>query len=130
MKLQPDKADTQVITAYGLGWVSVGFFVEGQPKLEKVTHSFVIGSHGERLDWPGISFGQLNADHFEQLSQFKPELVVFGSGSKLRFPAPALQRALMEARIGLETMDTLAACRTYNILAGEGRHVLVVLLAD
>jgi uncharacterized protein len=130
MKLQPDKADTQVITGYGPGWVSVGFFVNGQPQQEKLTHSFIIGSQGERLDWPGISFDQLAASHFEQLAQLKPELVVFGSGSKLRFASPAHQRSLMQARIGLETMDTLAACRTYNILAGEGRHVLGVFLAD
>ncbi|NJM43111.1 MAG: Xcc1710-like domain-containing protein [Brachymonas sp.] len=130
MKLQPDIADTTIITGYSAGWVSVGFFVNGQPQQEKLTHSFMIGSQGERLDWPGIRFDQLTAEHFEQLANFKPELVIFGSGSKLRFPSPVNQRALMQARIGLETMDTLAACRTYNILAGEGRHVLAVLLAD
>jgi uncharacterized protein len=134
MKLQPDKADTQVITGYGTNeqglWVSLGFFVDGQPRQEKVTHSIAIGSHGERLDWPGISFAQLQAAHFEQLAQLQPELIVFGSGSKLQFPSPAHQRALMQARIGCETMDTLAACRTYNILAGEGRHVVAVLLVD
>ncbi len=130
MKLQPDKADTQVITGYGPGWVSVEVFVDGKPQQEKLTHSIVLGSQGERLDWPGVSFEQLAATHFEQLAAFQPELVVFGSGSKLRFPPPIHQKALMQARIGLETMDTLAACRTYNILAGEGRHVLVVLLAD
>jgi hypothetical protein len=123
MKLQPDKADTQVITGYGTNeqglWVSLGFFVDGQPRQEKVTHSIAIGSHGERLDWSGISFAQL-----------QPELIIFGSGSKLQFPSPAHQRALMQARIGCETMDTLAACRTYNILAGEGRHVVAVLLVD
>jgi uncharacterized protein len=130
MKLQPDKSDTTIITGYGAGWVSVGFFVDGQPQQEKVQHSIVIGSHGERLDWHGIALAQLTPEHFEQLAQMSPELVIFGSGSKLKFPAPNLQRALMQARIGLETMDTLAACRTYNILAGEGRHVLAVLLAD
>jgi uncharacterized protein len=130
MKLQPDKADTQVITGYGPGWVSVGFFVDGQPQQEKLQHSIVIGSRGERLDWPGISHGSLTAEHFEQLAKLAPEMVIFGSGSKLTFPAPALQKALMQARIGLETMDTLAACRTYNILAGEARHVLAVLLVD
>ncbi len=130
MKLQPDKSDTQIITGYGPGWVSIGFFENGQPKQEKLLHSFLIGSHGERADWPGIAFDQLTAEHFEQVAAFAPELVIFGSGSKLRFPSPAYQRALMQARIGLETMDTLAACRTYNILAGEGRHVLAVLLAD
>ncbi len=55
---------------------------------------------------------------------------MFGSGSRLRFPPPALLRALMEKRIGLETMDTLAACRTYNILAGEGRRVISALLIE
>jgi uncharacterized protein len=130
MKLQPDKADTQVITGYGPGWVSVGFFVDGQPQHEKVEHSIVIGSRGERLNWPGVSHALLAAEHFEQLANLAPEMVIFGSGSRLKFPSPDLQRALMTARIGLETMDTLAACRTYNILAGEGRHVLAVLLAD
>jgi uncharacterized protein len=130
MKLQPDKSDVQIINAYGAGWVSVGSMVAGVPKLEKVTHSIVIGSHGERLDWPSVGFAQLSADLFDQLAQIKPELVIFGSGRTLRFPSPALQRTLMAARIGLETMDTLAACRTYNILAGEDRHVLAVLLID
>ena len=54
MKLQPDKTDTQVITGYGLGWVSLGFFVDGQPRQEKVSHSIVIGSHGERLEMLGF----------------------------------------------------------------------------
>jgi uncharacterized protein len=130
MKLQPDKSDTQIINAYGPGWVSVGSFVDGVPRVEKVTSSVVVGSHGERLDWAGIGFAQLSADLFEQLAQLKPELVVLGSGSTLRFPHPSLQRALMAARIGLETMDTLAACRTYNILAGEDRHVLGVFLIE
>jgi len=60
----------------------------------------------------------------------RPELVLFGSGTRLRFPPPAFLRSLMAQRIGMETMDTLAACRTYNILAGEGRHVLVALLIE
>lgn len=130
MKLQPDKSDTQIISAYGPGWISVGSFADGKPLLEKITHSIVIGSHGERLDWQGIGFGNLSADLFDQLAQLRPELIIFGSGASLRFPSPALQRALMAARIGLETMDTLAACRTYNILAGESRHVLGVFLIE
>jgi uncharacterized protein len=130
MKLQPDKSDTQIIHAYGPGWISVGSFVNGAPVLEKITHSIVIGSHGERLEWPGVGFAQLRSELFDQLALIKPELIIFGSGAKLRFPSPALQRSLMAARIGLETMDTLAACRTYNILAGESRHVLGVFLIE
>ncbi len=130
MKLQPDKTSTQIINGYGPGWVSVGSIVDGLPVLEKITSSIVIGSRGERLDWAGVGFDQLSSALFDQLAQIKPELIVFGSGSKLRFPSPALQRTLMAARIGLETMDTLAACRTYNILAGEDRHVLGVFLIE
>jgi len=54
--------------------------------------------------------------------------VLFGSGSALRFPHPHLIRALTEARVGLEAMDTPAACRTFNILAAEGRGVVAALL--
>jgi uncharacterized protein len=53
---------------------------------------------------------------------------VFGSGPSLKFAPPALMRALMQRRIGVETMDTPAACRTYNILVGEGRQVVAALL--
>ena len=54
--------------------------------------------------------------------------MIFGSGSRLRFPPPVWLRGLIERRIGLETMDTAAACRTYNVLAGEHRRVLAALL--
>jgi uncharacterized protein len=54
--------------------------------------------------------------------------VILGTGVKLRFPSPSLTRALVEANIGLEVMDTGAACRTYNILMGDGRRVVAALL--
>jgi len=56
--------------------------------------------------------------------------VIFGSGSRIRFPQPAWLAPLIERRIGLETMDTQAACRTYNILSGEGRKVVAALLIE
>ena len=68
--------------------------------------------------------------HFASLVETNPELVVFGSGNALRFPRQAWIRSLIEARIGVETMDTGAACRTYNILAGEGRRVVAALLVE
>jgi uncharacterized protein len=55
-------------------------------------------------------------------------VVIYGSGASLRFPPAALMRPLIEARIGFETMDSGAACRTYNVLATEGRRVLLALL--
>jgi len=122
MKLQPDKSDTQTVTAYGPGWVAINN--------EKVVESVVIGSRGERFAWNARDFGQLDATHFAQLAALGPELIIFGSGGRIRFPQPAWLAPLMAQRTGVETMDTAAACRTYNILAGEGRHVVVALLVE
>ena len=126
MKLQPDRLDVQSILAYGAGWVGLG----NNGVAEKIDYSIVIGSRGEKFAWNCTRFDQLTAEHFSLLANLKPELVIFGSGARLRFPPPAFLRALMEQRTGLETMDTLAACRTYNILAGEGRHVIAALLIE
>jgi uncharacterized protein len=126
MKLQPDHLDAPSILGYGPGWIGLG----NQGVAEKIGHSIVIGSRGEKFAWDCARFEDLTAAHFERLAETRPELVIFGSGSRLRFPPPALLRSLMEARIGVETMDTLAACRTYNILAGEGRNVVTALLIE
>ena len=126
MKLQPDKLDVQSILGYGPGWVGLGH----NGVAEKVERSIVIGSGGERFDWHCTRFEDLTEKHFSQLATSQPELVIFGSGSRLRFAPPAFMRALMQNRIGMETMDTLAACRTYNILAGEGRRVIAALLIE
>lgn len=78
--------------------------------------------------WPVSGFDDLAEDHFNQLARLTPELVLLGTGARQRFPSPRLHAGLIAARIGLETMDTGAACRTYNILASEGRQVLAALL--
>ena len=122
MKLQPDKFDVQSISGYGPGWVGVNG--------EKITRSVIISSAGERIDWPLERFEDLAAEHFAQLALVDAEVVIFGSGTRLRFPNAAWLRPLMARRIGVETMDTAAACRTYNILAQEGRSVAVALLLE
>ena len=126
MKLQPDRLDVQSILGYGPGWIGLG----SNGVAEKVKRSIVIGSRGEKFDWNCGSFEDLTEEHFTQLAASQPELVIFGSGERLRFAPPAFMRVLMQKRIGIETMDTLAACRTYNILAGEGRRVVAALLID
>ncbi len=126
MKLQPDKTNAQSILGYGPGWVGLGY----NGVAEKIEHSMVIGSGGEKFDWNCARFEDLTEAHFTQLAATRPELIIFGSGSRIRFVPPALLRGLMQQRIGIETMDTLAACRTYNVLAGEGRRVIAALLID
>lgn len=122
MKLQPDRPTVQTISGYGPGWIGVA--------AERFSTSLVIGSRGEMQVWDCSRFEQLQAAHFLPLARLRPELVLFGSGTRLRFPRAEWLHALVELGIGLETMDTAAACRTYNILAGEGRHVVAALLLE
>ena len=83
---------------------------------------------GDVLSWHAESFESLAVEHFARIAALAPELVIFGSGMRLRFPAPSLLRPLIDAGIGVETMDTAAACRTYNVLLAEGRSVVAGLL--
>ncbi|MDP3139105.1 MAG: Mth938-like domain-containing protein [Burkholderiaceae bacterium] len=122
MKLQPDRIELPTLSGYGPGWLGVG--------PEKITHSLILGSAGQRMDWNCRRFDELTPAHFELLATLDTELVIFGSGQRLRFPPTPWLRALIGRRIGLETMDTGAACRTYNILAGEGRSVVAALLLE
>jgi uncharacterized protein len=92
------------------------------------TQSVVVPWTGTVLPWQAADFAALTAVHFARLAALSPELVIFGSGARLRFPAPALLRPLIEAGIGVETMDTAAACRTYNVLLAESRSVVAALL--
>jgi uncharacterized protein len=92
------------------------------------TESVIVPWRGAVVAWQATSFDALTADHFARVAALAPELVIFGSGARLRFPAPSVLRPLIDARIGFETMDTAAACRTYNVLLAEGRSVIAVLL--
>ena len=122
MKLQPDKSDVLSVTGYGPGWIAVNG--------EKLSRSLILSSRGDRRAWDVSAYEDLSAMHFEQIALLDAELVIFGSGQRLRFPDPAWLTALMAKRTGLETMDTPAACRTYNILAAEGRHVALAVIID
>ena len=83
----------------------------------------------DREIFRGVSFETLETRHFEWLRDRQAEIVLLGTGARLRFPHPSLTRPLIEAAIGLEVMDTGAVCRTFNLLAAEGRKVLAAILA-
>jgi uncharacterized protein len=121
MKMRADRIEGQnAIARHGPEGVVVGGVEH--------TESVVVPWRGQVLAWGVPEFESLTPQHFERLAALKPELVIFGSGPRLRFPAPALLRPLIDARIGIETMDTAAACRTYNVLFAEGRSVVAALL--
>jgi uncharacterized protein len=121
VKLQADRIEgSNAIARHS----AEGVVVNGQTH----THSVVVAWQGPVQDWGVTDFDALTEAHFNALAERQPELVIFGSGSRLRFPHPSLLRALMARGIGVETMDTPAACRTYNVLLAEGRSVLTALL--
>jgi uncharacterized protein len=123
MKFQPDLQDGVNLISRQEGariWVGARSFEA----------SVVVPWSGDVLDWDVPAFDALTAAHFERLAALNPEVVVFGSGARIRFPHPSLLRSLIERRIGVETMDTAAACRTYNVLASERRNVVVALLIE
>ncbi|MED5621737.1 Mth938-like domain-containing protein [Ideonella sp. BN130291] len=124
LKIQPDRLDGGVnaISRHETGCVWVNATAH--------EHSLLVPWRGEVAAWPARQLQELTAAHFEQVLALRPELVIFGSGSRLRFVAPALYRSLIARGIGMETMDTAAACRTYNVLAAEGRPVVAALLIE
>ncbi len=111
---------TNAFTAYGEGYVMVN-----QTRYER---SLVVLRERVLSDWRPAGFDTLEAADFAGLAALAPEIVLLGTGSRLRFPRPELTRALHQARIGLEVMDLQAACRTFNILAAEDRKVAAALL--
>ena len=120
MKLHASAAaGRNAFTAYGADFVAVN----GEPR-----RTSLVVLPDRVLDWPPASFEALAAAHFEQLAALGVELVLLGTGPRLRFPAPSLTAPLANAGIGLEVMDVQAACRTYNILAAEERVVAAALV--
>ena len=123
MKLQADRIEGQnAIARHGPG----GVIVNGAEYRESV----IVPWTGALRPWQVGSFDALTEAHFEALAAFEPELVIFGSGPRIRFVKPQLLKMLIGRRIGVETMDTAAACRTYNVLLAEGRTVLAALLFE
>ena len=121
MKFQPDSlAGTNTVSRHERDAVWINGVRWG--------HSVLVPWRGDVRPWVVDAPAALAAGHFEQVLALKPELVIFGSGERLQFVAPGLYRALIDARVGIETMDTAAACRTYNVLASEGRSVVAALL--
>jgi uncharacterized protein len=123
LKIQPDRLEgVNAINRHETGRVWVNAQLH--------EHSVLVPWRGPVQRWPVDRLEQLDGEHFERVLALSPELVIFGSGTRLRFVPPGLARGLIGRGIGMETMDTAAACRTYNVLAAEGRSVVAALLIE
>ena len=113
-------ASKYFIKAYGPGWIKVSE--------QEIRHSAIVTPERLVTDWPPQTFADLAESHFDWIARLEPEIVLLGTGSRLHFPHSRLTRGLMARSIGVEVMDTAAACRTYNIVMLEGRRVAAALL--
>lgn len=121
MKLHADLTPgTYRISAYGPGYVTIND--------ERVAGSLIVTPNKLIADWPPQAFVELESTHLLAVLALEPEIVVLGTGVQQRFPDGPLLEPILTRGIGVEVMDTAAACRTYNILMSEGRQVAAVLL--
>ncbi len=122
MKFHLSTSTGNTVTGLGAGWVRVG--------TQEYRTSLVLTPATVVTEWAACGFDGLVEADFAALLGYAPEIVLFGTGATIRFPQPRLTRALTDAQIGFEVMDTAAACRTFNILAAEDRKVVAALIVD
>jgi uncharacterized protein len=121
MKLTDDRSEgINLVRSYAEGHLRIG-----ETTLER---SCLIKADLLISDWRPQTMGELRVEDLDAVFALEPEIVVIGSGTRQRFPDPALLAAVLSRGIGCEVMDTGAACRTYNVLASEGRKVVAALM--
>lgn len=121
MKLHLTQAGNKnLITGYGPDWIEIAHL--------RYSQSLLVLPDQIIPNWEVHHPDLLTEKHFETIATLKPEIVLLGTGAKLQFPHPRLWRLLTDSRIGMECMDTGAACRTYNILMAEGRYVAAAVI--
>lgn len=111
---------SNVIRAYGPGRINVSDRI--------YTRSLVLAPDRLLDDWPAERFEDITLENLQSALEMQPEILVIGTGAVLRFPAARILAEIQARGIGLEVLDTAAACRTYNVLVSENRKVTAALL--
>ena len=123
MKFTREQAEGRnSFTGYGEGYVEVNH--------RRHVASLLVTGDRVVTDWPVAGVAALAPAQLEAIAAMGPEIVLLGTGARFAFPDPRVLAPLHAARIGVEVMDTPAACRTYNILLAEGRNVVAALILD
>lgn len=104
--------------------------VTDEPSLCRVSRNLIISAGAIYDKESPESYQTLDKSHIEFALGFEPEILLLGTGEVIRFPTAELMSLPASRGIGLEVMDTAAACRTYNILAGENRQVVAILIMN
>jgi uncharacterized protein len=122
MKIELDtaKANINIIKSYSADGVMI--------KNTLYQGSIIVSPGQIVLDWAPEAPADLSISHFNPILDLSPEIVIIGTGNRLQFPARDIIDSFLIRNIGVEVMDTGAACRAYNFLAGEGRLVVAALI--
>ncbi len=127
MKFSRDNANSNRIVRYEPGSIHVIAAAPNAVPLVLQT-SFIITADQLITGWAPQQSEDITAAHIDEVLALRPDVILLGTGKRLRFPPPHLLAHAQQHRVGMEVMDTAAACRTYNLLAAEGRKVAAALL--
>jgi uncharacterized protein len=105
-------------------------YAPGMLRVGDTTHtaSLILTATALFEHWRPLTAEDVHADDLAPLLELAPEVVLLGTGARQMFPDPLVLQAFHARRIGVEVMDTAAACRTYNLLVAEGRQVAAALI--
>jgi len=121
MKLHLTTAEnSNLITGYGDDFIEIN--------KKRYSQNLIVLANDLFLDWDVSNFAALTPTHFDRIVEINPEVLLLGTGAKHQFLHPKIAQNLTTKNVPVECMTTAAACRTYNILMSEGRHVAAALL--
>lgn len=142
MKFVLETAQNILIHGYEVGMISITGIDSEHPELKTglidewdaddhlgiLRKSVTISTNGQIKEWKPQNSSKFSPEHFLGFSDDNPEIVLLGTGKQLTFPPQDCLSILQQNNIGYEVMDTAAACRTFNVLAAEGRDVILAML--
>jgi uncharacterized protein len=118
--IQDSSSSVNVIRGYGRGELRIND--------EIFRDTVIVAASAKRTVAALADVADLTSEHAARILEHEPEVVLIGTGHRQVFPVPAFGAQFLRAGIGFEVMDTGAACRTYNVLVGEQRRVVALLM--
>jgi len=117
---QADIGGGQLILGYAPGRILIGD--------QAYTRGLIVSPGRIVANWGPVRAEDLATEHLEALVELDPQIIIVGTGKRQVFPGPKVYLPALRQGMGVEIMDTGAACRTYNILMSEGRRVAAGLI--
>jgi uncharacterized protein len=122
MEISRQQSTNNLIRAWEPGRIRIGE--------HWLTGNLIVTADRIVSDWMPVNAPRISVEDLAPALEIGPELIVVGAGTEARTPDVDLMAELAALGIGLEYMQTPAACRTFNVLVHEGRRVAAALIQD